>query len=130
MGKAKILGSGMSASIPPIDFTYTGSCQIEYDNVQDGNTTKLAFTLKLLTSGTLNIKSMKTNFTDVYVIGGGGGGGAGGVSNGKGGGGGAGAYLEKSINIALQKNTDYPVVIGAGGAGGVVEKYYPTPGVY
>lgn len=129
MGKAKILGSGMSASIPPIDFTYTGSCQIEYDEVKIGNITKLAFTLKLLTAGTLNIKNLSTKFTDVYVIGGGGGGTSGGYNSLSGaGGGGAGAYLEKSLDLKIQKNEDYPIIIGAGGAGGVPSSYRQSVG--
>ena len=103
----------------PIEYTFTGSSQLRYIEEEVNGKKMLGYELKLLSSGTLKIKSDATKHRDVYVIGGGGGGG-GAYSTANGGGGGAGGYLSKSIGHTINKNTDYPIIIGAGGAGGVV----------
>lgn len=123
IGKSNASVGGGGGGIP-IVFSYTGSSQIAYD-VEEVNGKKfMAFTLKLLTSGTLNIQENNTKHTDVYVVGGGGGGTSGSYSSiGSGGGGGAGAYLEKSLELKIQENKDYPIIVGAGGAGGVPSNY-------
>lgn len=115
---ANIFGTEGTFGGVPIEYSFTGQSQLTYDEVTVNRARVLAFTLKLLTSGTLNIKQLGVPHIDVYVIGGGGGGGS---CTGAyyGGGGGAGAYMNSEINVDIQKNTDYPVVIGAGGVGGV-----------
>lgn len=102
-------------------FTYTGN----YEIVDDGDSliTNLDkwrdnWKIRFLTSGELQFTQLNgaENGIDVFLVGGGGGSGPG-AAEGAGYGGGGGYY---STNIFMPKeNTVYPIVIGAGGAGGV-----------
>lgn len=102
---SNIFGVNGSFGGVPVEYTYTGQSQITYDKVTDGGNSFFCFTLKLLSSGILNIKQMGTPYTDVYVIGGGGGGGYGVNSPHHGGGGGGGYGMGGGYN-------------GDGGSGG------------
>lgn len=103
----------------PIAFSYSGESQISFDETEFEGASVLCFTLKLLSSGTLNIKSLGTKYTDIYVIGGGGSGA--GMDTGSnslcGGGGGGGGYLTRNMNTDIPLNTPIEVIIGAGGVG-------------
>lgn len=108
----------------PIEFTYTGSYTVDYDVKEVDGEIKIAYTLKLLTSGTLNIQRMETPYNDIFLVGGGGGG-ARGAYYYKGGGigrfsgnGGGGGYTETVLNANIGEGDSYQVIIGAGGAGG------------
>lgn len=73
-----------------------------------------------LSNGTFSVSG--SAMVDVLVVGGGGGGGAG--YGGGGGGGGGGVIYRQSVQIDAD---DYPIVVGAGGAGTVVEeKSWPS----
>ena len=89
-------------------FTYTGNCTV----IDEGNDN---WKVKFLTDGTLRFKS-NVNI-DVFLVGGGGGGTSGGGGNHYGNGG-AGGYTTSSGNILVSANTDYNIVIGAGGTSG------------
>lgn len=96
----------------PIQYTYTGSSTLSTGVDSDGNPT---WELKLLTSGTLNIKEMLTPIQDVFLVGGGGGG-----ATGRSGGGGAGGggYTYTALNFDIPFGADKQAIIGAGGVGG------------
>ena len=103
------------AATPPPDFTYTGMYNIIDDG--DGN-----WRIKFLTSGVF--KTTSESFTaDIFLVGGGGGGSsrwAGtnsstGLDQGLGGGGGGG-YTKTENNYIITPNTEYTIVIGAGGS--------------
>ena len=74
--------------------------------------------VEFLTTGVLKFK--KEAAIDVFLVGGGSSGGAGenkgNTSGGYGGGGGAGGYTKTLLNIIPRANTEYPIVIGNGGA--------------
>ena len=98
-------------------FTYTGT----YEFTDEGNDN---WTLKLLTSGTLNFSYLGTNI-DMFMVGGGAGGGSGRyqstltTSNKYFGGYGGGSGYTRSIgDISVTVGTDYAIVIAAGGAAG------------
>lgn len=96
----------------PIQYTYTGSSTLSTGVDSDGNPT---WELKLLTSGTLNIKEMLTPIQDVFLVGGGGGG-ATGRSGGGGAGGGGNALIS---NTTFDRSiSSGEVNTGGGGAGG------------
>lgn len=108
----------------PIEFTYTGSCTVDYDVEEVDGEIKIGYTLKLLTSGMLNIQRLGTPYNDIFLVGGGGGG-ARGAYYYKGGGigrfsgnGGGGGYTETVLNANIGEDDSYQVIIGAGGAGG------------
>lgn len=112
LGNPIIVGGG-SSKIP--DYTYTG-------NAEWYNTEKTI--LKLKTSGVLTLS--RDCYVDVFLVGGGGGGnGASGTSINQyystGGGGGGG--FTKTQRVKFTKNTQYPAIIGAGGAGAKVDSY-------
>lgn len=100
----------------PIEYEFTGSSSVSYfvSSDSDGNP-HTGFLLKLLTSGTLKIKSLDAPITDLFLVGGGGGGG----NDYSGAAGGGGGYTRTLLSTNIDINTNIPVVIGAGGAGGV-----------
>lgn len=107
----------------PIEYEYTGTSNMEFTVEPDSKGGSiLTWQLKLLTSGTLKITKLLTDFLDVFLVGGGGGG-----SNCSYGGGGGYTVCKNSINIS--KNNSYPIVIGAGGSGGASDSgwYGGTP---
>lgn len=110
------------SSDPLPDFSYTG----EYTTQENDDGWEISF----LSSGRLNISEAKT--VDVFIVGGGGGGGGGGYYNSAescGGGGGGGGYTSTHTKVELVTTTGYEIVIGAGGAGGVINKNgYGTDG--
>ena len=112
LGNPITLGVGGS-KVP--DYTYTG-------NAEWYNEEKTI--LKLKTSGVLTLS--KDCYADVFVVGGGGGGnGIPTISVGNyehSGGGGGGGYTN-TIRVSFTKNTEYSAIIGAGGAGGLQNKY-------
>ncbi len=84
------------------EFTYTGTYEIDYDNVY----------IKFKTSGTYT-PAIDAG-VDFFLVGGGGGGG---TDNGKsGGGGGGGGYTTISADHNLTANTAYTITVGSGGA--------------
>jgi hypothetical protein len=92
--------SFQSSFNPNTDISYTGNHTAIDDG--DGN-----WRVKFTSSGTLTfLKSPK--YIDVFLVGGGGG-------NNYGGGG--GGYILTQSSVLLTKDTEYPIVIGAGGAG-------------
>lgn len=103
LGNPITLGGGGS-KVP--DYTYTG-------NAEWYNEEKTI--LKLKTSGVL--KLTKSCIADVFVVGGGGAGNlpSNGSSNFEGAGGGGGGYTS-TFRVEFIKNTEYPAVVGAGGA--------------
>ena len=84
-------------------YTYTGAHALLSDG--DGN-----WRIRLLTSGTLTFTDRDWT-VDAFLVGGGGGGG---YIGGAGGGG----YTKLQAGVVCQKNSAYPMIIGAGGAGG------------
>lgn len=98
-------------------FTYTGTYEIVSDDdtiitdVLSYNNTN--WKIRFLINGTLRFSDLgsASNGIDVFLVGGGGGGGTG-VGNG--GGGGGYTATHKAVSVAI--NTDYPIVIGDGGA--------------
>ena len=110
----------VSTSDLPIQYSYSGTSKLTTGFDSSNNP---IWTLKLLTSGTLNISEMETTIVDTFLVGGGGGGGGGvGDNGGSSGAGGGGGYTTKSLNTPISVNTDYTVQIGAGGEGGSVGK--------
>ena len=85
-------------------FTYTGQYQLIDDENGD-------WRVKFLTSGVLNFTSLAQRSIDVFCLGGGGS--HSNASGAKGGGGGGYTTTQKGVVAAL--NTDYPIVVGAGG---------------
>lgn len=106
-----VIGNGVT---PAIVYEYSGSSAVSYTAEQDSDGNYfIGWTLKLLTSGTLNIKHTETPIIDAYLVGGGGGGGSG---NGSGGGG--GGYVTTELGADVKVETNYEVIVGSGGAGG------------
>lgn len=98
---------GVTGTAPATDlpsFTYTGT----YTTVNDGNNN---WRIKFLTSGTFRCNT--TIGVDVFLVGGGGGGGKS-YSTYHSGGGGGGGYTT-TASYTIQKNTNYTIVVGAGG---------------
>ena len=87
-------------------FEYTG----DYEYIDDG---KGNWRIRFLTSGVFT--PMEDMVIDAFLVGGGGGGGQN-NSNYKLSSGGGGGYTTTQLNIALVSKTEYPIVIGAGGA--------------
>ena len=86
-------------------YTYTGNAQL----IDDGN---YHWRIKFLTSGVLKFTSLGNGDSlDVFCLGGGGS--PSNASGAKGGGGGGYTTTQKGVIAAL--NTDYPIVVGAGG---------------
>ena len=98
MAQAMIMRRGAAITGLP-QFTYTGSYQL----IDDGD---YNWRIKFLTSGTLRFLTIG-GAVDAFIAGGGGGGNYGG---------GGGGYTRNQL-ISLIENNDYPIVIGAGGAG-------------
>lgn len=108
-------GGGISAPIIGKDFNWTGG-DGAYQVLDDGDKN---WRIKFLSSGTFT--PLKNMTIDVFCVGGGG---SGGLSMGgsatnylAAGTGGGGGYTTTSKSIVLTANTEYPVVIGAGGVG-------------
>ena len=96
------------------EFEYTGSYQL----IDDGKVGGVQnWRLKLLTSGKLTFKKGVKN-VDLFIVGGG----AGGATNFMDGsqlvayGASGGGYTKTYLNVAVETNKEYPVVIGDGGA--------------
>ena len=78
--------------------------------------------------------SNRVNTVDICCVGAGGGGGAsitrnfptstGYIVEAASGGGGGGGDVKNSLGVAITANTDYPIVIGAGGVGGTYNNYF------
>lgn len=113
MGKAKILTKG--GSTLPVIFSYTGTYNVSFREVNMNGKTKIEWELKLLTSGTLKFSRIATRINDIFLVGGGGGGGTGRLYASIGACGGGGGYVTNRLNISISKFVDYPVAIGAGG---------------
>lgn len=96
--------SGVYSGVP-IQYEYTGQSQITYDHVIIDGITRFCFTLKLLSSGMLNVMQIGVPYTDVYLVGGGG---SGGVGNG--GGGGGGGYFASNLNFNIKKTRSIPLL--------------------
>lgn len=96
-------GGGSSSRMP--QFTYTG----QYEFITEDEAAK-SWKLKLLSSGVFTLLSPRELDIDLFLVGGGGAGGGEGSS-----GGGGGGYTATHKNISIQKNTPYPVAVGAGG---------------
>lgn len=104
--------SGISGiPIAGTDFTYSGEYQVFNDSDDEGD----KWRIKFLTSG--NFVPLSNMEIDAFYVGGGGG-----FWYGAGGGGG---YTKTEKNIILTANTEYPIVIGAGGVS-VVANYSMT----
>lgn len=104
-------GGGGGKSGFPL-FSYTGA----YTFIDDG---RKNWRIKFTSSGTLRISKLNgaAKGVDVFAVGGGAGGGQ--ISNSgnwEGAGGGGGGYTQTYFRI-LEPDTDYPIIIGAGGAG-------------
>lgn len=97
----------VNTPIAKLDFTYTGN----YTSYRDSTYQYHEFT----TSGTLKILSKNVPLT-AYILGGGGGGAYMQWDGYHGSGGGSGG-IQTVSNINLKVNQDYPIVLGAGGAG-------------
>ena len=107
-GEVREFGKG-GGGVPVIgvDFEWSGDIrtyQIINDN--DGN-----WRIKFLSSGTFT--PLRDMTIDVFLVGGGGGGANGGIANVTGGGGGGYTKTVKSVQITA--NTEYNIVVGAGG---------------
>ena len=96
---------------PPV-FTYTGTCEI----LNDAG----SWRIKFKTNGTLTFSG--PIMIDAFLVGGGGGGGGcqktHNTSDIYAGGGGGGGYTKTAKRNILESNTNYPIVIGAGGTYG------------
>jgi len=91
-------------------FTYTGS----YTLIDDGYGN---WRIKFTSSGTF-VLLHQAGYIDAFLVGGGGGGGRnnGADANHRGGGGGGG-HVYNSLNFTLTVNSEYSIVVGAGGTG-------------
>lgn len=98
------------------EFTYTGTYELVDDDDNPINMTDTNWKIRFLTSGTLNFTDLKSAGAgiDVFCVGGGGGGGYTDNQSYNDGGGGGGGYTKTgSANPA--EDTDYEIVVGAGG---------------
>lgn len=107
---------GSGGDNPSMEYEYTGTSNLTYDVVYNGNIPMIQWRLKLLTSGKLKIKSSTQDIIDVFLVGGGGGSPCGTPSP-IGSGGGGGGYVTTQLNHDVKKNTEYDIIIGAGGVG-------------
>ena len=93
-------------------FTYTGTCEILNDSS--------SWRIKFKTNGTLTFSG--PIMIDAFLVGGGGGGGGCQKTHSNSdiyaGGGGGGGYTKTAKRNILESNTNYPIVIGAGGTYG------------
>ena len=103
------LVSSATSSVPIIgtDFTWTGSDN-SYIVLNDGDNN---WRIKFLSSGTFT--PLKDMIIDVFLVGGGGGGTNGILGNVTGGGG--SGYTTTVSSVQLTANTEYSIVVGAGG---------------
>lgn len=102
----------------PIKYEYSGSSNLAYSvRVDENGIPSLSWQLKLLTSGNLKITHLECPIHDIFLVGGGGGGGGVTQYGVSGGGGGGGCVISKT-NADFKLNTDYAVIIGAGGTAG------------
>lgn len=111
-------------------FTYTGSYKLADDSNGAATDATVNWKIRFLTSGTLKFTDLGSaaNGIGVFLVGGGGGGGASnGIDNSSsydgydmcyGGGGGGGGYTATHDAVAAKINTEYPIVVGAGGTSG------------
>lgn len=106
IGKSQIAGGGTAKRL---EFTYTG----DYTDRGDG-------VVELLSTGVINFK--KETAIDVFLVGGGSSGASGDTVYQKSAAGGAGGYTKTSLNVIPRANTDYQIVIGAGGSKPTVQK--------
>lgn len=90
---------------PTTDIAFTGDSV--FTDEGDGN-----WNLVMTTSGNITFDNVPLEGLDVFLVGGGGGGGAQGV----GGGGGGGGYATTGLNISVLPDTNYSIIVGAGGA--------------
>ena len=90
-------GGALAAGIP--EFTYSG----DYVFTDEGDKN---WRLKLLTSGTLKFKKLRSS-VDVFLVGGG--------ASGYNGGGGGGGYTLTQKSLMVDASVDHQIVIGAGG---------------
>lgn len=107
IGRALIAGGG--GTVDRLDFTYTGDYN---ERLEDG-------VVEFLTTGVLKFK--KEAAIDAFLVGGGSGGCPGwyrNSSNYGGGGGGGGGKTTTLLNIVPRSNTEYQIIIGAGGSAG------------
>ena len=109
-------GSGISAPIIGKDFNWTGG-DGTYQVIDDGDKN---WRIKFLSSGTFT--PLKAMTIDAFLVGGGGGG-ADASYDLNGNAGGAGGYTKTEKQITLTKDTEYSIVIGAGGLG---NNYYQS----
>ena len=108
------VGSGTNVTLYAVWknlFSYTGSKNVIHDG--NGN-----WRIKFLTSGTLKFTNLGTATIgiDAFLVGGGGGTYENGTSGASGGGG--GGYTKTKKNITVEQETNYPIVVGAGGQAG------------
>ena len=110
-------GGGLDSKVPTlgVDFSYSGNCEV-IDDSTDSNTN---WRIKFYTSGTLRVSSDVA--IDIFAVGGGGGGGKAEYDRSAGGGGGGGGYTSTIRNVLLEKETDYTITIGDGGAYGRID---------
>lgn len=116
MGVCFLYGNGGYPRTGLPEFTYTG----EYQLLDEGEKN---WSIKFLTSGTLNFSKPRSALKgiEVFLVGGGGIGGFGGGYNG--GGGGGGGYT-KTATAEVTADTNYPIIIG--GSGGITSGFGHT----
>lgn len=102
---SRLSGSESTDTSPFPEFTYTGQSQL----IDDGNNN---WRIKFFTSGVLNFTSLKQQSLDVFCLGGGG---SPSDSGNSALGGGGGGYTTTQKGVVAAINTDYPIVVGAGG---------------
>lgn len=102
---SRLLGGGSTDTSSFPQFTYTGESQL----IDDGDNN---WRIKFFTSGVLNFTSLKQRSLDVFCLGGGGSPSDSGYTALGGGGGG---YTTTQKGVVAATNTDYQIVVGAGG---------------
>ena len=107
----QIDGSFVTKGDEPYAIDYDGRCEV----INDGNGD---WRIKFLEEGEHKLKVNCDMTIDAFLVGGGGGGSYQSSSKGTGGGGGGGGYTKTVNNISLLKNTNYEIIIGAGGTAG------------
>lgn len=110
-----VLSGGTTSKKLP-EFTYDGT----YALIDDGEGN---WRIKFLSSGKLKLTKLNSarNGIDVFCVGGGGGGG-------RYGGGGAGGFTNTERGIVPTENTEYEIVVGAGGTPASDTKYQSNAG--
>lgn len=103
-------GAVQTSKIP--EYTYTGDATLIQDDEKN-------WRIKFYTSGTFSFTKPNSLKIDAFLVGGGGGGGCqNSLPYTYCGGGGGGGYILTENLITLQKETQYEIIIGAGGSGG------------